>query len=327
VTYFPRVSLAAALCFVAAGVVALGGGGELLVRGAVSLARLLRVSTVIIGLTIVAMGTSAPELAASLTAALRGSGAVALGNVVGSNILNIALIVGVAAVIRPIAVHLSALRVEWPVMLGFTVATIVMAGDGTIGRVDGTVLLLALFVFIGFLMRTARKRAASPDGGILSPEIDALTVRAARHHVLLDVGLVVGGVALLVAGAQLLVRGAVTIAEIAGLSERVIGLTIVAGGTSLPELATSLIAARRGEAEIALANVIGSSIFNLGAILSVVTLVEPQGVAHESAVDLWWMLAFSVALLPIMWSRMRVGRLEGSLLLGAYLVYLFFVLA
>lgn len=321
------MSLAAALCFVAAGVVALGGGGELLVRGAVSLARLLRVSTVIIGLTIVAMGTSAPELAASLTATFRGSGAVALGNVVGSNILNIALIVGVAAVIRPIAVHLSALRVEWPVMLGFTMATIVMALDGTIGRVDGVVLLLALFAFIGSLVWTARRRVTGLDGGILSPEIDALTVRPARHHVLLDLGLVVGGVGLLVAGAQLLVRGAVTIAEVAGLSERVIGLTIVAGGTSLPELATSLIAARRGEAEIALANVIGSSIFNLGAILSAVALVEPQVVPRDSGVDLWWMLAYAVALLPIMWSRMRVGRLEGGLLLGSYLVYLFSVLA
>jgi cation:H+ antiporter len=315
------MSLALALVFVIGGVAALGGGGDLLVRGAVSLARLLRVSTVIIGLTIVAMGTSTPELAASLTAALRGSGEVAVGNVVGSNILNVALIVGVAAVIVPIAVHLSAVRLEWPMMLGFSGATIAVARDGTIGRLDGTILLLGLLAFTGFLIRTAQARPG-PDVRILTPEVDALTVRSARHQALLDVGLVLGGLALLLVGAQLLVRGAVAIAQIAGLSDRVIGLTIVAGGTSLPELATSLIAVRRGEAEIALANVIGSNIFNLGAILAVVAIVEPQAVSPESTADFWWMLAYAVALFPIMRSHMRISRLEGGVLLGSYAVYL-----
>jgi cation:H+ antiporter len=140
------------------------------------------------------------------------------------------------------------------------------------------------------------------------------------------VGLILAGVGLLVVGAQLLVRGAVTIAEVAGLSERVIGLTIVAAGTSLPELATSLIAARRGQAEIALANVIGSNIFNLGAILAIVALVRPQAVAPEIGADFWWMLAYAIALFPIMRSNMRITRLEGGLLLGSYGIYLAFLL-
>jgi cation:H+ antiporter len=320
------MNLPLALAYVIAGIALLGGGGELLVRGAVSLARLLRVSTVIIGLTIVAMGTSAPELAASLTAALQGSGDVAIGNVVGSNILNIALIVGLAAAILPIAVHLSAVRLEWPVMLTFSAAGIAMARDGTISRLDGAILLAGLVTFTGFLVRSARRRSAAPDALLLASEVEALTVRPARHLALLDVGLILAGVGLLVVGAQLLVRGAVTIAEVAGLSERVIGLTIVAAGTSLPELATSLIAARRGQAEIALANVIGSNIFNLGAILAIVALVRPHAVAPEIGADLWWMLAYAIALFPIMRSNMRITRLEGGLLLGSYGIYLAFLL-
>jgi cation:H+ antiporter len=320
------MSLAVALLLVLAGIALLGGGGEMLVRGAVSLARLLRVSTVIIGLTIVAMGTSAPELAASLTAALQGRGDVALGNVVGSNIFNIAVIVGIAAAIAPIAVHLSAVRLEWPVMLGFSALAIAMAWDGTISRLEGVLLLAGLLAFTGFLIRAAKRGVAEPDARLLTPEVDALTVRVARHQVLLDVGIVLGGLALLVAGAQLLVRGAVTMALVAGLSERVIGLTIVAAGTSLPELATSLVAARRGEAEIALANVIGSNIFNLGGILGVVALTQPQAVSADGVADLWWMVAYAVALFPIMRSSMRVTRLEAALLLGSYGVYLAFLL-
>lgn len=315
------MSLGLALLFVAAGIALLGGGGELLVRGAVSLARLLRVSTVIIGLTIVAMGTSAPEMAASLTAALQGRGDVAMGNVVGSNILNIALIVGVSAVIAPIAVHLSAVRFEWPVMLAFSAGTAAMAWTGMIGRLEGLLLLTGLLAFTGYLIWKAQ-RSPGTDAEIITPEVDALTVRSTRHQAAIDVALVLGGLTLLVAGAQLLVRGAVTVAQVAGLSERVIGLTIVALGTSLPELATSLIAARRGAAEIALANVIGSNIFNLGAILGVVAIVHPQAVSPDSVGDLWWMMAYAVALFPIMRSHMRVSRWEGALLLSSYGVYL-----
>ena len=321
------MSLPVALAFVLAGIGLLAAGGEALVRGAVSLARLLRVSTIVIGLTIVAMGTSAPELAASLTASLHGRGDIAVGNVVGSNILNIALIVGMSALLLPITVHLSAIRVEWPVMLALTVAVVAMAQDGVISRVEGIGLVLTLSLFIGYLIVGARRPTSTRDRPSIEIEVDSLTVRAARHQGLVDVGLILLGLAMLVGGAQALVRGAVVLAEFAGLSERVIGLTVVAFGTSLPELATSLVAARRGQAEIALANVIGSNIFNLTAILGVVAIVTPQHVPPETAtLDFWWMLGYAIILLPMMWVGMRISRLEGAALLAGYGVYLFFLL-
>jgi cation:H+ antiporter len=321
------MSLPVALVFVLTGIGLLAAGGEALVRGAVSLARLLRVSTIVIGLTIVAMGTSAPELAASLTASLHGRGDIAVGNVVGSNILNIALIVGMSAVLLPITVHLSAIRVEWPVMLALTVAVVAMAQDGVINRVEGIGLVLTLALFIGYLIVGAKRPASTRDGPSIEIEVDSLTVRAARHQGFVDAGLILVGVAMLVVGAQALVRGAVVVAEFAGLSERVIGLTVVAFGTSLPELATSLVAARRGQAEIALANVIGSNIFNLTAILGVVAIVTPQHVPRETVtLDFWWMLGYAVILLPMMRVGMRITRVEGAALLAGYGVYLFFLL-
>lgn len=321
------MSLPVALLFVVAGIGLLAGGGEALVRGAVSLARLLRVSTVVIGLTIVAMGTSAPELAASLTASLHGRGDIAVGNVVGSNILNIALIVGTSALLMPIAVHLSAIRVEWPVMLTISVAVVAMAQDGVISRVEGVGLVLTLVLFIGFLIVGAKRPASTRDRPSIEIEVDSLTVRAARHQGIIDAGLILLGLVMLVAGAQALVGGAVVLAEFAGLSERVIGLTVVAFGTSMPELATSLVAARRGQAEIALANIIGSNIFNLTAILGVVAIVTPQSVPRETVtLDFWWMLGFAVILLPMMGVGMRITRIEGGGLLAAYGVYLYFLL-
>lgn len=321
------MSLPLALLFLLAGVGLLAVGGELLVRGSVSLARLLRVSPVVIGLTIVAMGTSAPELAASLTASLQGRGDIAVGNVVGSNILNIALIVGTSALVTPVVVHLSAIRVEWPVMLGISVVAVLMALDGTISRIDGSLLVAALIGFTGYLIVGARRPESAGDAALIGPEVDARTVRAVRHQVGFDTALVIAGIGLLVFGAQALVRGAVVIAELAGLSERVIGLTVVAVGTSLPELATSLVAARRGQAGMALANVIGSNIFNLTAILGVVAIVTPQAVPQETiALDFWWMLGYAVVLLPLMRTRLRVSRREGALLLASYGVYLYLLL-
>jgi len=312
-----------ALLSIVAGMALLAAGGESLVRGAVSLARLLRVGTVVIGLTIVAMGTSAPELAASLTAALHGRGNIAVGNVVGSNIFNIALIVGAAAVVRPIAVHLSAVQIEWPVMLTLSVAAVAMTWDGTVGRFEGAALVLTLILFSVFLIVRARGRTAPDEEQLLTAAVDARTVRRARQRAVLDVGLVVLGMLLLVGGAQLLIRGAVVVAELLGLSDRVIGLTIVAAGTSMPEMATSLVAARRGEAEIALANVIGSNIFNITGILGTVALVTPQHVPQATlSVDLWWMLGYTVVLLPLMRTGMRISRLEGAALLAGYGVYL-----
>jgi cation:H+ antiporter len=202
-----------------------------------------------------------------------------------------------------------------------------MALDGRISRLEGLGLVFSLVLFIGYLIVVARRSPSPDDAALIEPEVDALTVRSARYQAAIDVGLVVTGLVLLTLGAQALVRGAVAIAEVAGLTERVIGLTIVAAGTSLPELATCLVAARRGESEIALANVIGSNLFNLGAILGIVAIVTPQAVPHETITfDFWWMLGYAVILFPLMWTRMRIGRTEGIALLAAYGIYLFLLL-
>jgi cation:H+ antiporter len=321
------MSLWTAVLLVLLGIGLLAAGGETLVRGAVSLARLLRVSAVVIGLTIVAMGTSAPELAASLTAALQGRGDIAIGNVVGSNIFNIAVITGVSAVLLPVTVHLSALRFEWPVMVVISGACVALALDGMIGRLEGAALVVTLVLFTACLIRTARTTTAPADAALLDSEVESLTVRPVRHQVAIDLGLVLVGLVLLVGGAQVLVTGAVELATLAGMSERVIGLTIVAAGTSMPELATSVVAARRGQAEIALANVIGSNIFNLTGIIGIVAIVTPQAVSPATIrSDLWWMSAYALLLFPLMRTGMRITRAEGAALVVSYGVYLWLLL-
>jgi cation:H+ antiporter len=288
------MSLLLSIVLVAAGIAVLTAGGEALVRGSVSLARLARVSTAVIGLTIVAMGTSMPELAVSLLAALDGRGDLAMGNVVGSNIFNVAVIVGVAALVMPLMVHMTAVKIEWPFMITATFLCLLLARDG--------------------------------DRRELEDSLADKFVRPRAHQLAVDLSVVALGVLLLVAGARVLVLGAVRIAELAGWSERVIGLTIIAAGTSMPELATSLVAARRGQADIALANVIGSNIFNLLGILGVVALVTPQAVHPRiSGVDMWWMFGTSLVLLPLMRSGFRVSRMEGAVLLLVYGVYVWFV--
>ncbi len=316
------MSVAIAVLAVLAGLALLAFGGEALVRGAVSLARFLQVRPAVIGLTVVAMGTSAPELAVSLLAAAGGKGDLAVANVVGSNIFNIAVIVGLTAVFVPITVHLSAVRLEWPVMVAISAAGLLLAQDGRISRLEGGGLLLTLALFIVYMIRVARSEVRPPDAEQIASTVDARTVRPARHQLGVDLGIVLLGIVLLVAGADLLMHGAVTIAELAGLSHRVIGLTIVAAGTGMPELATSLVAARRGQADIALANVLGSNIFNVAGVLGLVSLVTPQIVHPETIrMDLWWMVGYAVALFPIIRTGMRVSRLEGAALLVTYGVY------
>lgn len=310
-----------ALALVALGVAALTAGGDLLVRGAVALARVLRVSTAVIGLTVVAAGTSTPELAVSFFAALQGKSDIAVANVVGSNIFNVAAILGLAAVIAPLVVHMTAVRLEWPLMAVISVMFLLLARDGVIGRLEGVVFLTVLVVFTAYMIRLARRETTASDEVEVAAGLAGWTTRGRR--LLVHVGLLAGGLILLVAGAHVLVRGAAALAAAAGLSERVIGLTIVAAGTSMPELATSLVAAWRRQADIALANVLGSNIFNLAGILGLVAVVTPQHVNPAiSQGDNWWMVGFALVLFPILRSGMRIGRGEGALLLGAYGMYL-----
>ncbi len=313
----------------AAGIAMLFSGGDLLVRGASGIARALRVSPLIIGLTIVAFGTSAPELVVNLVAVLHGSSGVAFGNVIGSNLANIGLILGLAALFRPIQVGGAVIVREIPMMLLVSAVAVVLGLDGVLqgmpdvfSRSDCLVLLLLFGVFLYYnifdAVRARRSdryldevesRIPAPQGGSMLPDSIRTLV----------------GLALLVAGGKLTVMGAVWAARGLGVSEGLIGLTVVAVGTSLPELAASCIAAWRNEPELAVGNVVGSNIFNLCLVLGLAGTVAPVAVPAGGRLDLAAMLGISLVLLPMsMTSRRRITRMEGGFLLAAYCSYVAF---
>ncbi len=307
---------------VLAGLVLLVAGGETLVRGAVGLALRLRVTPAVIGLTVVSAGTSMPELVVSVVAAFRGSPDVAIGNVVGSNIFNLGLVLGVCALAVPLPVERKTMTHEWPfLVLATLVSMVFMASGGGIGRGEGAVLFLALTGFTVWMVRLARKDvAASEAAGREAGEPEVLVPRraAVRQTVLVLIGLVC-----LLAGGNLIVDGATGIARNLGISERVIGLTVVAMGTSLPELASSLIAALRGRTDVAVGNVVGSSIFNLLGIFGVGALLRPLRVDPGFlSGDVWWLLAFTLLLGPFFVWKRRVGRVGGALISAAFVAYM-----
>lgn len=303
------------LLFILGGLALLALGGEILVRGACSIALKLRVAPVVIGATIVAAGTSMPELVVSVAAAFRGSPDVAMGNVVGSNVYNIVLILGGAALVLPLAVQSVIVRRQWPVMMGAAVALHMLARDLELDRLEGAVLLGGMVLFLAWTARLARQEAPPAEQATFGT-VAARGQGAARALLLAVLGLV-AGVALLVLGAHLLVEGAISVAQAFGLSERVIGLTVVAVGTCLPELVTSVVAALHGRADLALANVVGSNIFNVLGILGITALVHPVAVNQRTvAADDWWMLGLSLLVLPLMITGKVVSRLEGGVLLA-----------
>lgn len=313
-----------AIVFIVIGLVLLVVGGELLIRGASSLAALARIHPVVIGLTVVAAGTSMPELVVSVQAALAGSPDLSVGNVVGSNIFNIAAILGVAALVAPLRIHGNTVKLEWPVMFLACFQLHLLARDGQIDRLEGGFFVVALVLFLFYVVRIARRAATSDEEAELeevAPEPMGGGVGARAW--LASLAALGVGVAVLVLGSTSLVHGAVDLARLAGLSETLIGLTIVAAGTSLPELAASAVASWRGRDDIAIANVIGSNIFNVLAILGATAVVKPLPVADVIvARDNGWMLGFVVLLLLLMRTRMRVGRFEGLVLLVGFVVYM-----
>lgn len=310
------------LLLVAVGILVLGYGGDLLVRGGVTIAKAARVSAAVIGLTIVSMGTSLPELTVSLAASLRGVTEIAVGNVVGSNIFNVCVVLGAAALVLPIRVHGSAVRLEWPFMFLASFQLLLLARDGVVDRLEGGFFVVGLALFTAYAVRLGRTEVAGEEASDLEREVSQLENRGRLQSVGGAVLLIAGGVVLLVVGSEVLVRGAVALARAAGMTERVIGLTIVSVGTSAPELATSLVAARRGQSDIALGNVIGSNIFNVLAIIGTTAIVRPLPVSDAMlGSDIWWMLATSLVLFPMMRSRFVIGRFEGGTLLAAYAVY------
>lgn len=300
----------------AAGLVLLYVGAEGLVRGSASLAGRLGLTPLVIGLTVVAFGTSMPELAVSVEATLNGRSDIALGNVVGSNIGNIGLILAVAALIAPLKVQAKVLRVDTPLMMAVSALLLVMVLDGRLGRLEGTVLVTGVLLYVAFSLWSARRESANVHAEF------AEGVPAPSGSTLRDVIFVVVGLAVLVFGARMLVQGAVTLAEAAGLSDAVIGLTIVAIGTSLPELAASVVAAVKGEGDIAIGNVLGSNLFNILGILGITSLIQPLDAGGVRPLDLWVMVGFAVLLAPLMRTGWRIERWEGAALLVLYVGYL-----
>jgi cation:H+ antiporter len=308
------------LLWFGAGLALLAVGAELLVRGASRLAAAAGVSPLVIGLTVVAFGTSTPELAVSVDAAWRGASGLSLGNVVGSNILNVLVILGLSAVVAPLVVASQLIRREVPVMIGVSLLLFALALDGSVGRIDGLVLTAGIAAYTYLSIRASRHESAA-----IRTEYDAAFGRRPAR-LAADAVLVVAGLGVLVVGTEWVVGSAVAIARTLGVSELVIGLTLVAGGTSLPELATSILAALRGQRDIAVGNIVGSNIFNILGILGVSSLIVPVAV---SPATLWFdmpvMIAVALACLPIFLSGASISRWEGAAFLaayGGYLVYL-----
>jgi cation:H+ antiporter len=316
-----------ALALVAAGLLLLAIGGDVLIRGAVSIARLAGLTTAVIGLTVVALGTSLPELVVSLLAAVQGQPDISVGNVLGSNIFNIVVILGAAAIVAPIPVHGNAVRIDWPVVVVVSALAIVVMRDGLIDRLEGGVLVLGLVTFIAFSVWFARREVRFAEVRQTVGGVEPATTTSGWKAFMQSAGLVIAGVAALVLGGKLLVDGAVDLARLAGISERVIGLTIVAAGTSAPELAASIAAARRKHADIAVANLLGSNIFNILGILGLTAIVTTVPVSPALLrSDAWWMLGAAVGIWPLMRIGRDITRVDGAILLTAYAVYLGFLL-
>ncbi len=308
------------------GLVLLVFGAEMLVRQAARIAQNLGIAPVVVGLTVVAFGTSAPELAISLQSTLAGSGDIAIGNVVGSNIANILLILGISAVITPMLVAQQLIRFDVPIMIGASILFYWMAWNGNISRVEGGILALLLVIYILFVVQQARRSSA-----MVTREYEenlAETGTEVRGGIFTRLTILVAGLIIMVIGARFLVGSASEIARSLGVSELIIGLTIVAIGTSAPELATSIIASMRGQRDIAVGNVVGSNIFNILFVLGATAVASPKALAVSApalAFDIPFMCAVAVVCLPIFFSGSSVRRLEGLLFIAYYAAYTAFL--
>ncbi len=301
-----------------AGLVFLVVGAELLVRGASKLAAAFGVPSLIIGLTVVAFGTSAPELAVSVKSALSGQANIAVGNVVGSNIFNVLFILGLSALICPLVVSKQLIRLDVPLMIGASLLVWLLAWDRQLTRFDGGLLFFGLVAYLAFLFYASRKTeveySSPPDDLAISP----------KHSTLFNVVAIVVGLVLLVLGSRWLVMSAVAVAQYLGVTDLVIGLTIVAAGTSLPEAVTSVVASLRGERDIAVGNVVGSNVFNILGVLGMSAMVAPAPIEIASSVhsvDLLLMIAVAFACLPIFFTGGVISRWEGAFLFAYYLAY------
>lgn len=308
---------------VLAGLVLLVLGGEALVRGASTIALRVGLTPLVIGLVVVSAATSAPELAVTVGAVTSGEPDLAVGNVVGTNIANILLILGISAVMGPLVIKRQLVKFDLPIVLGLSLFLFALSLDGRVSSLDGLLLLLGLVFHIVMSIVFGRREAKAPDAPRAQMPLNTTPVSPWLAALLLVVGS-----GLLVLGAQLLVTGAVNIATELGVSSLVVGLTVVAIGTSLPELATSLVAIRRGERDMAVGNIVGSNLFNIGMVLGIPAMVFPGGIPVPSAaiaIDIPLMLAATVALLPLAFTGFVIARWEGVLFVALYLAYLLYV--
>ncbi len=311
--------------FLILGLVIMIWGAELLVRGASRLAMAAGISPLVVGLTVVAFGTSSPELAVSVMSAFKGQADLALGNVVGSNLFNVLFILGVSALIVPLVVAQQLVRFDVPVMIGVSVLVLAQGMDGSIGRLDGILLFSGAIAYTVFLIRQSRRES---NAAVMS-EYEKEFGRKGSAGLIRNLVFIVLGLAGLMLGSKWLVSSAVTIAEAFGVSELVIGLTIVAAGTSMPEVATSIVAAIKGERDIAVGNVVGSNIFNLVSVLGLSSIVAPAGInVSEAALrfDIPVMIAVALACLPIFFTDYRISRLNGAAFLFFYVAYLVYLI-
>ncbi|MFS3126935.1 calcium/sodium antiporter [Nocardioides sp. Bht2] len=323
-----------AVVTLAAGLALLVFGAELVVRQGSALATRLKVSPIVVGMTVVALGTSLPELAIGLNAASQGRGELAVGNIVGTNLVNILLILGLAALLRPIEFDDRTLRVDLPMMVGAAVLMALLAFDGDLGTSDGLLLtgygVLYLAVVLGLSARESRRARAETASLQANPRGTGSPLHPRRPRVGVEILLLLFGLGLVLVGSEFLVDGAVEIASSIGASDAFIGLTVVAIGTSAPELATAIVATVRGDRSLALGNLIGSSVFNIALILGPTVIAAPGAVPVPDeliAVDLLLMLAAAGICIPAFWSHRRLGRVEGGLFVAAYIAYLSWLLA
>jgi cation:H+ antiporter len=303
------------LVYIALALVLLFVGAESLVRGSASLALRAGLSRLMVGLTIVAFGTSSPELVVSVKAALSQQGDISVGNVVGSNSFNIGVILGLTALVCPIPVNLQVIKIDAPIALGVSLLLPLFLLNQTIGRFEGLVLFAGIVTYTWMSVVLGRRARTEDQNDVSIPSVS--------RHWSIDVAFIVAGLAVLVLGSRLLVDHSVALAKALGVSEAVIGLTIVAAGTSMPELATSLVAAFREQPDIAIGNIVGSNIFNILSILGLASMISPLHAPGISSLDYTVMIVFTVLLIPLLYTGRFLHRLEGAILLALYGSYLF----
>jgi cation:H+ antiporter len=313
-----------AIIWIVLGLAALVAGAELIVRGGTRVAAYLRIPPIIIGLTIVSVGTSVPELAVGIEAAHRGNGALAVGNIAGTNVVNLLLILGVSALLRPLALTMQTLRIDLPVMGFAAVGFLAMCWDGELSRLEGIAMVSAGVAYTLLIIYLARRESSDAKQEFASEFTVKSTLQPAAM-LALSVAMLLVGIAIVVVGSDWLVDGASTLARAMGVSEALIGLTIVAIGTSSPELVTTIIGTLRNDRDVAVGNLLGSSIYNILAILGITCLVPAQGLAVERElihIDIPFMVGATLACIPVFLSGRRVTRTEGGVFVAAYLAYI-----